>query len=137
MKCPKYEVTNIRKVEGKPTMQADIFVSGIELNFGTIQLIELGVKLLSKEVKDARPTPTINKTDIKEDDLEVYINGTIDNLILNAKYRTYIIVGSELEMENTNIMGTETVFSKTESCLGEVVFLFNNMSYDILVLFLD
>ena len=42
MKCPKYEVTNIRKVEGKPTMQADIFVSGIELNFGTIQLIELG-----------------------------------------------------------------------------------------------
>ena len=64
MKCPKYEVTNIRKVEGKPTMQADIFVSGIELNFGSIQSIELGVKLLSKEVKDAKKTPTIIKTDI-------------------------------------------------------------------------
>ena len=129
MKCPHYEVRNIRKVEDKPTMQADIVVKGIKLNFGTMKSVELGVKLLSKEVKDDKPTPTIKKTDINNDDFEVYINGTIDNLILNAKYRTYIIVGSELEMENTIIMGTEKVFSKTESCLGEVVFLFNNISY--------
>ena len=124
MKCPKYEVTNIRKVEGKPTMQADIFVSGIELNFGTIQLIELGVKLLSKEVKDAKKTPTIIKTDINEDDYEVYINGTIDNLIMNAIYRAYIIVGSELEMQNMDKKLIETVFSKTESCMGEVYLTF-------------
>ena len=83
MKCPHYEVRNIRKVEDKPTMQADIVVKGIKLNFGTMKSVELGVKLLSKEVKDDKPTPTIKKTDINNDDFEVYINGTIDNLILH------------------------------------------------------
>ena len=138
MKCPKYEVTNIRKVEGKPTMQADIFVSGIELNFGTIQLIELGVKLLSKEVKDAKKTPTIIKTDINEDDFDIYINGTIDNLIMSATYRAYIIIGSELEMKNMDKKMTEIVFSKTESCMGEVLLSFfcDNHSKFILKLIL-
>ena len=132
MKCPKYEVTNVRRVEGKPTMQADIFVSGIELNFGTIQLIELGVKLLSKEVKDATPTPTIKKTDFIRDDFDVYINGTIDNLIMSATYRAYIIIGSELEMKNMDKKMTEIVFSKTESCMGEVrLSYFCNKSFKI------
>ena len=132
MKCPKYEVTNIRKVEGKPTMQADIFVSGIALNFGSIQSIELGVKLLSKDVKDAKPTPRINKTDFNNDNYEVYINGTIDNLIMSATYRAYIIIGSELEMKNMDKKMTEIVFSKTESCMGEVLLsFFCNKSFKI------
>ena len=132
MKCPKYEVTNIRKVEGKPTMQADIFVSGIALNFGSIQSIELGVKLLSKDVKDAKRTPTIYKTDFIEDDFDIYINGTIDNLIMSATYRAYIIIGSELEMKNMDKKMTEIVFSKTESCMGEVLLsYFCNKSFKI------
>ena len=71
-------------------------------------------------------------TDFIEDDFDFYINGTIDNLIMSATYRAYIIIGSELEMKNMDKKMTEIVFSKTESCMGEVLLsFFCNKSFKI------
>ena len=100
-------------------MQADISVEGIEIPFGTMQYIELGVKLESENVSHTEPDP-ITELNVNTDNYIVFGDGTINNMILNGRYRPYIIVRSNLVMKNTIKGIDEMVPSTTQSCIGKV-----------------
>ena len=64
-------------------------------------------------------------TNINDDNHEVFINGTIDNLIMNATYRAYIIIASRLEMQNMDKNMIETVYSKITKRVYALSLTFN------------
>ena len=120
LKCPEYKVRNIKNdQQNSARMQADISVEGIEIPFGTMQYIELGVKLESENVSHTEPDP-ITELNVNTDNYIVFGDGTINNMILNGRYRPYIIIRSNLVMKNTIKGIDETVPSTTRSCIGKV-----------------
>ena len=100
-------------------MVVDITVTNIEIPFGTLDEIEIGLDLIGAEARTTRHTSKIiiSFEEFQNDNSAV---GTIHDLVLNGKYRPYTIVRSSIDMLNTRTNMTQNIFSSSKMCKGTV-----------------
>ena len=100
-------------------MVIDITVTNIEIPIGTLDEIEIGLDLIGPEAVIRQPPSKIiiSVEKFRNDNSVV---GTIHDLILNGKYRPYIIVRSSIEMFNARTNMIQKISSSSKMCKGTV-----------------
>ena len=99
-------------------MVIDINVTNIEIPIGTLDEIEIGLDLIGSEAGTRHTSKIIISFEEFQNDNSAV--GTIHDLILNGKYRPYMIVRSSIEMFNARTNMTQKISSSSKMCKGTV-----------------